>query len=134
MTHVKAFMAGLTIPAIFMPFAYATLYKLNVGQVQTEPFQFLPLFLPLVFGFWNILYFSSLANCPMKDKPALRLAFWGVMLGLFVSLLGVFALNLPWHLFGITSDFKYAPLIVLPIVYGVVWRFGVGYLNRVVGL
>lgn len=134
MTQLKAFMAGLTIPAVVMPFAYAVLYKVNVGQVQTEPFQFLPLFLPLAFGLWNVLYFATLSNCPMKDKPALRLTLWGAKLGLLVALLGVFVLNLPWYLFGITSDFKYAPLIILPIVYGIVWRYGVGYLNKVLSL
>lgn len=127
-------MAGLTIPAVLMPFAYTILYKINVGQVQAEPFQFLPLFLPLVFGIWNVLYFSTLAKCPMKDRPQLRLWIWGAKLGLLVALLGVFVLHLPWHLFGITSSFKYAPLLIVPTVYGIIWRYGVGYLNKVLKL
>ena len=84
MKYVKAFIAGLAFPATVFPILYSGVYLGSQGQVRTVPVQFFPLFIPLVFGLWNDLYFLIGKRCPVKDRN-LRLWAYGAILGFLVA-------------------------------------------------
>jgi len=133
MTYIKAFISGLAFPATILPIAYAILFFSGNLAVIHMPLYFFPLFLPLIFGVWNILYFAIGDRCPVKNR-SLRLWVTGIILGFLVALFGVFVIGLPNLLFGFTGLLQYLPLIIAPIIYGLIWRYVVGNLNELVGL
>ena len=133
MKLLKAFIAGLAFPATLLPIVYLILYLSGHSEVRSQPLQFMPLFIPIVFGLWNIIYFAIGEKCPVKNK-SMRLWIWGALLGLLVALIGVFIIGLPKLLFGFTGSMQYLPLIVVPIIYGLIWRYIVSVLNSLLSL
>lgn len=131
--YVKAFIAGLAFPATILPVFYLVLYLVGHSSVRNLPLQFMPLFSPMLFGLWNVLYFVIGKRCPVKNRHS-RLWTTGASLGFLAALLGVFVIKLPELLFGFTGILNYLPLITAPIIYGLIWRYIVSYLNEVVGL
>ena len=133
MKYVKAFIAGLAFPATVFPILYSGVYLGGQGEVRTVPVQFFPLFIPLVFGLWNDLYFLIGKRCPVRDRNV-RLWAHGGILGFLAAVFGVFVIGIPALLFNVTGGIQYLPLVVVPIVYGLIWRYVVKYLNDLVGL
>ena len=131
--YVKAFIAGMAFPALFLPLAFTALFCLN-HHVQHHALFFAPMYLPLVFGIANMLYIKMIEGMPAKNANS---ALWtvGIFLGFIVALLGVFVIHVPTIVFGSTnSDVIYAPLIVLPLIYGIVFRYIVKWLNKLLSV
>jgi len=130
MKYLKAFIAGLAFPAALLPvplFVLSLSGKINILEIM-------PIYLvPWVWGIWNVLYFVVGEKCPVK-KPNLRLWITGFTLGFLLALLVVFVFRLPPLVFGVKGCWQYFPLIVIPLVYSVLWRYVVKYLNGLVGL
>ena len=63
----------------------------------------------------------------------MRLLVTGAVLGLLVALCGVFWLDLP-TLLGMPSTIRYLPLFIAPIIYAILWRYGVKPLNNLLDL
>ena len=133
MNHSRAFIAGLTFPAILMPIVYIILYQTGLKAALSLPLQFSPLFLPIIFGFWNVLYFAIGRRNPVKAKNS-RLWVTGIILGLIMASFVVFVSELPELIFGITGGSPYLPLIIAPVIYGLIWRYVVNSINNLVGL
>ena len=133
MKHIKAFIAGLAFPATLLPIVYSVFYVSGLQSLRTYPLQFAPLFAPLIFGFWNVLYFMIGARCLGKNQNA-RLLATGACLGFLLADIGVFGLKLPGLLFGWSDARQYLPLIGAPILYALIWRYIVKYLNELAGL
>lgn len=133
MNYVRAFLAGMAFPAAILPVVYSILYLSGHQEVRTLPLQFMPLLLPLVFGAWNILYFVVAERFPVRNSIRCLWAA-GALLGFLVALVGVFVIGLPGILLGLTGPMQYLPLVVIPVFYGLIWRFVVGSLDRLVGL
>lgn len=122
----KEFVAGLIVPSIFVPFGLTLWTYLG----HREILNILTLhWLPIIWGVWNVIYFLGLKNILPGSKDD-RLFLTGAILGLIIGLVGVFYLGMP-EIIGVTY---YLPLIILPIVYGLVWRFLVNPLNNLLGL
>lgn len=130
---LKVFIAGLTFPATILPFIYSFLFLSGNNAVINIPVQFIPHYLPIIFGLWNMLYFALGENNPIKNKN-MRLWAWGALLGLIAALIGIFIIGLPELLYGLTGPLKYLPLIVVPVFYGLIWRYVVSSLNNLLGL
>lgn len=130
---LKEFIAGLSVPATLMPFVYATLYFTGPETVRTTPIEFLPLSLPIIYGLWNIVYFKIGKKCPIKSRSP-RLFVHGATLGLMLALVGVFIIGLPKIVFNAQGLSYYAPLVVVPLLYGTIWRYLVGPVNNAVKL
>jgi len=128
MNYIKRFIAGLAFPATLLPIAYTVAYCLELGSIRSEPLQFMPLYIPLVFGLWNILDYSFGSSCPIKDK---NIHQWvnGALLGLIVALVGVFYLGLPEKLLGLTGTSQYLPILIIPFLYALIWRYIISPLN-----
>lgn len=130
MKYLKAFIAGLALPAALLPvviFVISLLGKINILEI-------VPIYvIPWIWGVWNVLYFTIGEKCPIK-KPNLRLWITGATLGFLLALVVVFGFKAPALLFGLTGYCQYLPLIAIPLVYSILWRFIVKHLNSLVGL
>ena len=131
--YIKIFIAGLAFPAAVLPFVYSLLILSGHSAGEMFPLQFIPHFLPIIFGLWNMLYFAIGEKCPIKKKST-RLWVWGALLGFIAALCGVFMIGLPELLFGLTGALQYLPLIIIPILYGFIWRYIVSAINDLLGL
>ena len=129
MNLLKSFLAGLAFPAMVLPFLYFFLYFGNVGEIHNAPLQFIPLFVPLLFGAVNIFYvkINEQYSGATEDR---RLWWTGIMMGLGVAVLGVFVLDLPILLFRLSGWWQYVPLVFAPLLYGLIWRYVIKSLNR----
>lgn len=129
---IKAMLAGMGFPSVVLPLIYTTLYIYNPELIQANPLQFIPMFIPLLFGITNVLCLKMGKHLSRK----MNLRFWaaGAILGFIVAIIGVFILHLPALVFGLTHGFQYFPLISLPIIYGVLFRYVVKELNYILKL
>lgn len=129
MKHLRAFIAGIALPSVLVPFFLYLAIYLGKPQVLDVPFLHV---LPLVWGIWNILYFAFFRNF-IPASVDVRLLVTGAVLGLLVAFCGIFWLHVP-DLLGLAGSYRYIPLIVGPVVYAVLWRYIVKPLNVLVGL
>jgi len=129
MKYLKAFIAGLAFPATIFPIIYFIISSVEgLAVLRTLPIYFVP----LAWGVWNVIYFAVGKKCPIV-KQNLRLYAHGAILGFIAALLVVFAFKIPL-LLGATGSFIYAPLVVAPAIYSILWRYFVKYLNSLIGL
>lgn len=121
----RAFAAGVAFPALCMPLM---VYFLDSnGYTLLSQSQFFH-FLPLIWGFWNALYFK-LGICGQCKS---RLAVAGALLGLLIAYVTMFVLEIPQNA-GMVDCCPYTPLVVVPIAYAAIWAFIVGWMNTQVG-
>lgn len=126
---IKAFVAGLAFPAFFLPLVYTVLFIVN-PRVAHEPVQFIPMYIPLLFGLANALYIRMSDGGPAKN---VNVGLWttGAFLGFFVAVIGVFVLRVPTLIFGTAvTNIQFVPLIAIPLIYGVIFRYIVKWLNK----
>lgn len=130
---IRAFVAGMLFPAVFLPFAYTVLYFLELHTLPREPLQFIPMYIPLLFGITNLLYIRMSDGVPVQNA---NIGLWvsGAILGFFVAVFGVFVLHLPTIVFGFNNGMAMLPLIILPIIYGAIFRFIVKWLNKILAV
>lgn len=129
MKYVKIFIAGLTLPSILLPLFLCIALIFGKSQILTIPFLH---FIPLIWGFWNVLYFVFLREI-LPGNANTRLFLTGAILGLFIAIYGVFWLNIP-ILLGFPHSLNYLPLILGPIIYGFLWLFIVKPLNELLAI
>ena len=132
-TVIKGFIAGMAFPAIFLPLAYTMLYFTETETIQTHPLQFVPMYIPLLFGIANVIYLSIYNRCGSIAK-VIKLWVTGIMLGFVVALIGIFAFDIPTLIFGLRDGCELLPLVLLPIIYGLIFRYIVDWLNTFLGL
>ncbi len=129
---VVAFVAGSAYPVVIVPFAY-----LGVAyHIHPEPelaYGLVPLFLPAVFGLANVAFVRWGRRLPGGSRGA-RLWVAGMIFGLGLTLYGTFVEDVPGRLFQWQGPWRYATLILAPLLYGLVWRYVIGGLNRRLGL
>jgi len=130
---IKAFISGIAFPAVFLPVAYAVLYYIQPETTQGNPLQFIPLFIPMLFGITNSVSLWIDDRYSVENREW-RLWISGACLGLIVAFPGVLIFKVPVLVFGLSHGFEYLPFLILPIVYGAIFRFIVGWLNLVLDL
>lgn len=129
MNFVKAFMAGVTLPAFLMPLIL--FFIGSSGHQDISKYASFH-FIPFVWGVWNGLYFTFYKGF-LPEGRNLRLFITGAVLGLLVAAYIAGYLMVP-EAFGLEGIWMIAPFIVAPVVYGVVWVYVVGWFNSLVGL
>lgn len=129
MRYFRAFISGLVIPSIILPFVLFIALSLGKSQVLAIPFLH---FIPLIWGIWNILYFAFIKDI-LPGELNLRLLITGAVLGFLIAFYGVFWLNLP-EIIGLPNQIKYLPILIAPILYAILWKFCVKPLNDLLGL
>lgn len=129
MNLVKAFVAGVAVPSILLPFLLWG--ALAFGKPQVLSIAFLH-FIPLIWGVWNILYIAVFKRVFPGDANT-RLQVAGGVLGLLLAIYAIFHAELP-SLLGFSGWLYYLPLIAAPIVYAIIWRYLIKPLNTLLDL
>jgi hypothetical protein len=129
MEHLRAFIAGIALPSVLVPILMYIALAVGKPQLLSVPFIHV---IPLLWGIWNVLYFAFFKRFFPRDIN-MRLLLTGALLGLLVALYGIFWIHLPTIL-GFPHYLRYMPLIAIPIVYALLWRYVVKPLNGVLGL
>jgi len=125
----KAQMAGMLFPGILLPIVYLIFSCCDSSGIENIPYlKFVPMFIPLLFGLANVIHIANRSWCPIKNENC-RLWCTGGALGVVVSLVGVFVLDVPVLLFGLSGVLEYLPIIIVPIIYGAIFRYIVHWLN-----
>ena len=129
MNYLKAFSAGLVVPSIVLPILLFAARE--SGKTQILNILFLH-FIPLIWGIWNVFYVEFLKNI-IPGNRNVRIFLTGAILGLLVVAAGVYWLNIPVIL-DLPQYLHYVPLIVGPILYGILWLLAVKPLNDLLGV
>ncbi len=129
MTFLRALIAGSFFPAMILPIFMTILTYFAKGEILGA---LVVHYLPWIWGIWNILFFAFFRDhLNLSETGQYLLA--GAVLGLLVALYGVFVLGVP-VLLGFPASWFYAPLIVVPVIYALLWLYVVRPLNALVGL
>lgn len=129
MKYIKMFIAGIAFPSTLLPFLLLIAVPFGKPQVLTIPFLH---FIPLIWGVWNILYFTCFFKM-LPENTTTRLLLTGGVLGFLVAVYGVFGLHIP-AILGFPQPLTYLPLVIAPILYAVLWLFIVEPLNHLLGI
>lgn len=130
--HLKAFIVGSSFLVLITPFTYLGFFY-HLNQPADFSIEYVPIFLPIVFGLINALYFrfhDTFNGIPINAR------YWliGAIYGLGLSSYGTFVENLPLTLFKVPESLPYIMLPVAMCVYGCVWRYVMKNLNSLFGL
>jgi len=131
-TYLRAFFVGSSFPVLIWPFLYLGLsFTFN----PTAPFAMgiVPITLPIVLGIANMIYVFTEEKWS-SDFGNKRLWIFGAVYGLLLSLYANFVSNLPRDLFLLTGPVQYLTIPFAIVVYSLIWRFIIKYLNKVVGI
>ncbi len=124
MIYLRAFLSGILFPTIFLPIVLT----INVLFGRREIVDLLCIhYLPLIWGLWNVFYFAYLRSYNLSISTA------GAILGFILALVGVFIIGIP-QIIGLAGNWTYLPLIAVPLIYALIWRYLVEPVNHIVGI
>jgi hypothetical protein len=132
-TYLRAYMAGTFVPTIFLivvATAFCVVrYVYNLPVPVERVIVFPMAVVPNLWGLWNMLFVASHA------RTGLSTGLHGALLPLVLAPLGILLirildLQIVPHVAGIS------PIVALavPVAYYLVWKYVVGFLNRVLGI
>lgn len=125
MNYLKAFIAGIVIPATLLQIAVVIEFICGWPPIKESVFFHQ---LPILWAIWNITYVGYFSKI-WPGKQTVSYMIHGAILGLIISIPAVFFLAIP-ESFGFKSDYQYIPLGLVPFIYALIWAFGVRPLNR----
>jgi hypothetical protein len=129
MKILKPLLAGIALPTFILPFICVFLYLFK-GEYSI--FLLIAPFIPLLWGIWNILFVNFENVSPIIDRE-INIWLWGALLGLlFVSFVSLF--GLPKRIFNIEGFMSYGIFFIVPVAYGIVWRYFVKTFNEALDL
>jgi hypothetical protein len=131
--YLRAYMAGITVPTIFL-LVVATIFTLlryvyDVPVPVERVIVFPMAAVPNAWGLWNVLFVA------WRTRLQLPIGLHGALLPILLAPLGIVVtslLNFPIPNFAAHAFPIAAPLAL--IVYYLAWKYLVGFLNRVVEL
>lgn len=142
--YLRAYLAGVFVPTLVLPLILAGFIVVRLALAAPFPIERFLIFpmalVPTLFGLWNMLYLGS------HPRTHLSIGLHGAVLPLFGAPIGALVANclgiLHFEAHGVsyfrTVEVPYAllPVIILAGVAGyyLVWKYIVGFLNRVLGI
>jgi hypothetical protein len=130
--YLRAYMAGITVPTIFLLIGVAVFciarYVYNFPAPIERVMVFPMAVVPNLWGLWNILFVALPAG------KRLSIGFHGALLPFILGPLGILltrTLDFQLPIFS-TNLFPVAALVALSAYY-LVWKYIVGSLNQIVG-
>ncbi len=129
---LKVFILGSSFPVLVLPLIYMgiphMLAKIKLGRNPLKAgshYEMFPLFLPIYYGLFAV--FAQTVGRSIVASTQLRLALFGGLAGLLLSVLGRFGAEFPKRLF--SHVFNYAPeqeyIIHLLAIIFYAFEFGV---------
>jgi hypothetical protein len=142
--YLRAYLAGIFLPTLVLPLILTGFIVLRLGigiQVPIERFIIFPMaVVPFLFGLWNMLYLAT------HDRTHLLIGVHGAILPFVGAPIGALVANslgfLQIHNDGIVwFQVLHIPYVLLGGAflaalagYYLVWKYIVGFLNRVMGI
>lgn len=142
--YLRAFLAGVFVPTLILPLgltAFIVLRLLLQVPVPIERGIIFPMALvPLLWGLWNMLWLASRSRTHLEAGPhgallPFVLVPGGTAIGLSLGVLSLEATHAIW--FGAVAvpyAFAAAGFLAALIVYYLVWKYVVAFVNRELGL
>lgn len=142
--YLRAYLAGVFVPTLVLPIVLAgfvTVRLLLALPIPVERFIIFPMaVVPSLFGLWNIVYLvsHSRTHLPIGLHGAI-LPFLGAPVGALVAhclgMLQIGALGITWfQAYQIPYGFLAVVFTAAVAGYYLVWKYIVGYLNRVLDI
>jgi hypothetical protein len=132
--YLRAYMAGVTFPSVFLLFVFVVFCVIRLVYNPEFPIERVLVFplalVPFIWGAWNAVYLA------MHRRRYIPLGCHGALVPMFlvpVALVSAksfgidLALAATWHIVILT-----VPLLM--IIYYLVWKYVVGYLNEMMGI
>ena len=130
--YLRAYMAGITIPTMFLLVVLSTVVgvrHLHKLPVPLEHFVVFPMaVVPNAWGAWNILRVASAA------ARRLPLGWYGALLAVILPLLGYGLARVVGFEPGVPTSAVAGGWLVAIILYYLVWKHLVGFLNELLGI
>lgn len=129
--YVRAYMAGITIPTLFllvMLGVYLTVHSLHHTAAPMERVLIFPATLgPNLWGFWNVLYVA------IHRRRAWPIGVHGVFLAFVVGPIAwTVATSVGVPFATLEAAIRVFPFVI--VVYYLLWKYGVRYLNELLGV
>jgi|GEM_PF-5237218 len=118
----RAFISGLSVPAIVIPFIYWASYFTNISKIRAVPLYLIP----IAWGIWNVVQLWS-SEVTLKK---FRLGTFGAILGVAIASVGESAFNLHQ----IINVPIFLTLLAFPVICFIVWEYVIKHINVLVGL
>ena len=129
--YLRAYMAGVTVPSVFLLFVFLVFCVTKVAYHPEFPIERILIFpMPAIWGVWNMVYLA------MHKRRYIPLGCHGALVPLFLVPVALMcarafgidlALAATWRILLLT-----VPLLM--IVYYLVWKSFVGFLNELLGI
>lgn len=131
--YLRAYMAGLVVPTLAFPVgvvAFVIERYVYGNMVPLERVIIFPVaFVPLLWGFWNMLYVAS------HTRTHLSMGIHGAILPFLLGPLGiVLTLALHFQIPGFAAHIFPILAPVALIMYYLLWKYVVHFLNGVLGI
>lgn len=142
--YLRAFLAGVFVPTLILPLMLTGFILLRLvlhAPIPIERGLVFPMALvPLLWGLWNMAWLASHARTHLGVGPhgallPFLLVPGGTAIGLGLGVLSLEATHVIW--FGAVSlpyAFVAAGFVVALIVYYLVWKYIVDFVNRELGI
>ena len=138
--YVRAYLAGILVPTLILPVMLAAFLTLRLGlgiQLPIERGLIFPMALvPSLWGLWNMLWLGAhtRTHLPVGIHGALLpllLVPSGAITALSLGVLSLGASTVTWfHTIEIPYSFISVGILVALAAYYLVWKYIVGFLNR----
>ncbi len=132
--YLRAYMAGIAIPTVFILVVFAGFCTVRFGYRVDVPLERVIVFplalVPNLWGVWNIVYEA------LHDRRRLPIGLHGALLPVLIFPIAIWAARN--FVIGPLPDFA-APFFsvaipVVVIIYYLVWKYFVSFLNRMLGI
>jgi hypothetical protein len=138
--YLRAYVAGIFLPTLVLPLILTgfIMLRLVIGvQIPIERFIIFPMaVVPFMFGLWNMVYLATheRTHLPLGIHGAI-LPFLGVPVGAMVgSILGILQIHdggILWFQHHVPYALFACAFLAAVAGYYLVWKYIVGFLNRV---
>jgi len=128
MKYIKAFIAGITLPAIVSPFLIA-FFIISNETIAVEKLPFL-YFGPILWGLWNILFIATRKRVDIRNRNV-KIGVYGAVYGIFTSLINSLYFEFTSVIPSFSDAFILWAVIVYPIAMYFAWKYVVNALNLI---
>lgn len=142
--YLRAYLAGIFVPTLVLPLilcVFITVRLVLAAPFPIERFLIFPMSLvPVLFGVWNMIWLAAHERTHLSiGLHGAILPFLGAPVGATVAhLLGMLAIGshgVTWFQACFVPYSLIAPVFLVALVgYYLVWKYIVGFANRVLGL
>lgn len=126
-SNLVSFIVGSSLPAVGITMSYLGAAYRTSKYRETIPYELFPLMVPLFLGTANVI------NMRLVSRYGANVSLLvGLVVGLLMSLLGRFGLDLPRKLFGMPQGMRHRVHVIAPLLYAVLYRVVMTPLTKVV--